>query len=539
MPDEHAKKVIKLYEASKEMRHNFDSQFEDIRKLVRPDTLRFNSGVNVPGQDNYDHVYDGTAKDAAQELAAGLISHIVNPADRFFDLTINEKEELKFDHQSLLWLDQVSQQIYDQYSIEEGRFNMAMDEAFLDLVAFGTTVIFNYWSPKRQHLMFRTYPLAACTLLEDDDEMVDTVFRVMARTYSQLVKQFGENGITPDIKKSAQENPQKKFTILHAVMPRIDRKLNKLTAENKPFASDWICIETKETLMKSGFDQFPYLTPRWRKYADEVYGRSPAMTCIDDVKMLNKFEYLLLKAGTKAIDPALLVPNDGFILPIRSAPGSINYKEPDAGNIEMLPMSDKLPFSEEKAQQKREFIRKCFHSDWLRMEKQNVEMTAYEVQDRREEKLRLLAPSLSRIEMELLSKMITFSYNTLAQKDYIPEAPPNLDGRKLKIEYTSPASKAQLGIKVVAMDRYIQRLLPLSDRNPEIMDNLDVDAYAQELSIYQGTPRKIVRDPKVRDQIRGDRQEQEQMAQVAQLAEPATKSIKNLADAQQAGGIPL
>ena len=43
--------------------------------------------------------------------------------------------------------------------------------------------------------------------------------------------------------------------------------------------------EEKTLLEEGGFDEFPYMVPRWSKVAGEIYGRSPSMTSLPDIKI--------------------------------------------------------------------------------------------------------------------------------------------------------------------------------------------------------------------------------------------------------------
>ncbi len=45
----------------------------------------------------------------------------------------------------------------------------------------------------------------------------------------------------------------------------------------------------------------------------EVYGRSPAMTVLPEIKMVNEMSQTVLNAGQKALDPPLLLQEDGAL----------------------------------------------------------------------------------------------------------------------------------------------------------------------------------------------------------------------------------
>ena len=92
-----------------------------------------------------------------------------------------------------------------------------------------------------------------------------------------------------------------------------------------PFQSVYMEYETGHIISIGGFREFPYVVPRYLKASNEIYGRSPGMNSLPDVKVLNKMVEVSMKAAQKQVDPPLLVPDDAMILPIRTAPGSLNY----------------------------------------------------------------------------------------------------------------------------------------------------------------------------------------------------------------------
>jgi len=250
---------------------------------------------------------------------------------------------------------------------------------------------------------------------------------------------------------------------------------------------------------------------------------------LPDIKMLNRLEFQTLKAVSKATDPPLIVPSEAFLVPLKTAPGSVNYKEPGSDKVETLEISRGFPISEEKADQKREAIRKMFFNDLIRLEKENVEMTAYEAQDRSERKLRLVAPMLGRQEAELLGPMLTLSYLLCVRHGAV--APPPKEFGAMKIEYTSPAARAQTGMRAFAMDRYIQRLIPAAQLNPSILDIVDWDSYSRELAEAMGTTPKILFSPEAMAKNRQAKAQEQQQAAMMEAAEPASKALKNLSDA--------
>ncbi len=525
--------LLERYEKMKTLRSPFDRDLLDIRDLVRPITVAFN---NITGQYNMtrpETLYDGTAPQALEDLAGALSSYLTNPAERWFEIQLEGDYAATRDPDTLAWLEQVTEIIYNQYRNENVNINATLHECYLDIGGFGTTCAYQEWNQKLDCLSFSSKPLAQCFFMEDNTGRIDTVTRIMTWTVRQIKQEFGEVLPKKLMEIKDQDRPME---VLHFVFPRTDKIRGRVDGANKPFASVWVCLTTQEVLFESGYDSFPYHVGRWTKLAGEIYGRGPAKKCLPDIKMLNQMEKTLLKAGQKQVDPPLVLRNEGFLLPIKTAPGSLIYKEDEEAQITPLRFEGNLPWGEEKANQKRAFIEKCFCADWIRMEKENVEMTAYEVQDRRDEKLRMLAPMLGRMVNELHSPMIARSYFLLNQHNKIPPSPQMLQGRKLRVGYLSPASRAQTGAKATLISRHLQDLLPFAQTNPEILDSINIDGVARELALARGIPRSVIRSEEEVAQLRDSRKQMQQMQQVAGIAEPASKAIKNLADAQAQGG---
>ena len=536
MTPEQLKSLMADHDELRGNRYYWEGHWQDIRELVRPAGEEIRK-VTTPGRVKNQFTYDSTAADSCVELAGGLQSFLMSPGQRWFDLAIAGEPEISQDFETVAWLQETADAIYAQFQSPVTQFNLAVSEAMIDICSYGTTAVAEEWNSKEGMCLFRTSPLRDCWIRENSDAKVDSLHRSFRMTIRQLVQQFGEDAIPEKVRQNPQ-NPaslNREWEVIHIVRPRTDRNIRSFTKTNMPFASFWILRDTGDLLLESGFREFPFMVPRWLKLSDETYGRSPAMLTLPDIKMLNAMAKTFIKVSQKIADPPLVLPNDGFMLPINTHPGSMIFKEPGSEPIEQLPSGERnLPITWEVLKGQQEKVRQGFFIDFLRLGKENKEMTATEVQDRRDEKLRFLAPMLGRQESEFLGPVIKRTYNLLRWHDKIREAPPSMQGKTLRVEYVSPAAKAQQGIKGINMGRYIQEILPLAEVSPGVMDTIDFDAYAQELAVLRNVDRTILRDPEEIATIRDERKEMEQAQQMAQLAEPASKAMKNIAEAQTA-----
>lgn len=528
--DDKAVALLKRFDELKHERSTYEHFWQEIRELVRPGTSDFQKQF-YPGDVRTDRIYDGTAPQALMELSGALHSFMTSPAERWFAL---DTDPSTTDPESLAWLEAVADLIFHEYSKSESSFNSSMQEAYQDIAAFGTCIVNQEYV---DGIRFRSMALADCFLSEDSDGLIDGVYRKVKLNLRQLRQQFGDESLPREVKESKEEN--QKRDVAHMVFPRTDRVAGKLNSQSMPFASYWVLCKPAMVLRESGFQALPYHVGRWDKLAMETYGRGPAIQCLPDIKMLNRMEFTNIKAAQKAADPPLTVPNDGFLAPIKTSPGSINMMEPGGGEIQALPTSDKLMIALEYTEQKRAFIRSCFFADWVKLVPKKERQTAYEISELVEQQLRMMAPYTGRINTELHGPMIERSFDLLSEHGRLPAPPAQLQGQKLKVVYISTSAQAQKGQKAVAMGRFLQDLIPLFQINPEIMDAVDFDAYAQNFALARMTPRGILRTPEQIASIRSKREEDQQLAAVTENLEPASKAVKNLADAQKAAAFGL
>ena len=289
-------------------------------------------------------------------------------------------------------------------------------------------------------------------------------------------------------------------------------------------------------LSEKGFNEFPYAVPRYLKSSNEIYGRSPAMNALPDVKMLNLMSKTSIKAAQKQIDPPLMVPDDGFMMPIRTVPGGLNYyRAGTRERIEPLNIGANNPVGIQMEEQRRDAIRQNFFVDQL-ISVQGPQMTATEVIQRNEEKMRILGPVLGRLQSELLQPLITRCFNILLRNKKFKEIPDFLGNQNIEIEYVSPLAKAQKTGELQALMRGIEIMGSLQNVAP-VMDYLDTDNLVMHIKDVLGIPAKILKSKGQVQQIRQEQaqqmaqqQEMQQQMQEAEIANKAAPLAKVLGE---------
>ena len=482
-------------------RSNWEKHWQELADYMLPrkaDIVK----KRTQGDKRTELIYDGTAIHAVELLASSLHGMLTSPSTPWFSMRFRERE-LQGSDAANEWLESCIDQMYQAF--HRSNFQQEVHELYFDLVVFGTGAI--YVEGADDGVRFGTRHIAEISISEDANGVVDTVYRKFKMTARAMEQQFGRDALPPAVLKDVENSPYTEHTILHAVYPRAGKPGR--AAKNKAIASVYYHMDSKALLSESGFDDFPFMVPRFVKDSVSVYGRSPAMTALPDVKMLNKMCEVTIRAAQKQIDPPLMVPDDGFIMPIRTTPGSLNfYRAGTRDRMEPLNIGANNPLGLNMEEQRRNAIRQAFYVDQLLLS-QGQTMTATEVLQRNEEKMRLLGPVLGRLQSEMLQPLISRVFGILLRNGVLPPAPEELQGRDIEIEYVSPLAKAQKLTDLQSMLRGFEVMMQIAEVAP-VMDYLDSDKLVKYLVDTTGIPATVIRSDEEVARLRRQAQAQQQ-----------------------------
>ncbi|HAW74458.1 MAG TPA: hypothetical protein DCW74_01840, partial [Alteromonas australica] len=167
-------------------------------------------------------------------------------------------------------------------------------------------------------------------------------------------------------------------------------------------------------------------------------------------------------------------------------------------------------------EQRRQAIQAAFYVDQLILS-QGPQMTATEVVQRTEEKMRLLGPVLGRLQAELLQPLIGRVYNLMVRQKQFAAAPDFMRDSDIEIEYVSPLAKAQRQGDIQSALRMLELFGPLAQLDQSALDYIDVDGMSKYLLKTLSVPATTIRGQSEVDEIRQKRQvEQEQITEQQQ-----------------------
>ena len=513
------KNLFKRFDKLKSQRQNWEAHWQEVADYMMPRKADVTK-TRSKGDKRTELIFDSSPLQALELLAASLHGMLTNPSTPWFALRFKE-EDMDGEDEAKEWLESATDVMYTAFN--RSNFQQEIFELYHDLITFGTAAMF-IDEDEEDLLKFSTRHINEMYIAENDKGRIDTIFRKFKLSARSAYQKFGDKASANILMKN-QKDPYEEVEILHAVYPRSDFNPKKQDKSNMPYASVYMDYASGDELSVSGYKEFPFVVPRYLKASHEIYGRSPAMTALPDVKMLNEMSKTTIKAAQKQVDPPLLVPDDGFILPVRTVPGGLNfYRSGTRDRIEPLNIGANNPLGLNMEEQRRNAIRNAFYVNQLMMQ-QGPQMTATEVIQRNEEKMRLLGPVLGRLQSELLKPLIDRAFNILLRKNQFRPAPDFLAGKDIEIEYVSPLAKAQKSTELQSIMRAIEIMGSLANVAP-VFDHINMDKLVRHLADIVGVPQKIL---KPQSQLNAERQQKEQQQQ-------QMKQMQQLQQVAQAGG---
>jgi hypothetical protein len=531
--------LVKRKGKLKAQRGTWETHWQDLSNYVLPNSADF-SLRRSKGDKRTTLLYDSTGVHANEMLAAGLHGMLTNPASNWFSLRIkDDSQNIGGDFEAKQWLEDTTNAVMAEISAPSVAFPSHIHEYYLSLCSIGTACMFVGEPATREGISFRSIHVDEIFIAENADGIIDTVFRGFKMTVRQIVQKWGEESLSPRIKRMYEKQEfEKEIDLLHCVYPREDVDRSKKAATMLPVASVYIDEKEHHVLAEGGFDEMPYMVSRWAKTVGEVFGRSPAMTALPDIKMLQEIMKTTIKAAQKIVDPPLLVPDDGVLGPIRTIPGGLNYYRASSGaRIEPLLTGGNIGISYEMMTDLRERIRTTFFLDQLQFQGA-PRMTATEVIERTERTLRLLGPTLGRLQSEFLGPMIERIYGVLSRGGRLPEPPQSVAEQELRIEYVSPLARAQRQSETQGIMRTLEFIGPIAGMDPQAAQVIKGADTVRHIAELNGVPpmllksnEELMEEAKAQQEAQAAQQQMMQGAQVMDMMQKGANVAKTAGDA--------
>jgi hypothetical protein len=534
MADSRADICLSQHERLMTQRSTFEKVWQQIEDRINPTDVQFSSTVaNVTkGQQNTEKVFDATPGLALDRFKAAIHS-LVTPRNQTWHKLKTMDEELADDQEVTRYLEEVTKRLFAaRYG---ANFDTEVQGCYYASGKFGSMGLYVGERPGRG-LYYRSVPMKQLFFAENEFGVVDLVHRDFFFTARQAFQKWGTK-LPRVIQVAAEKYPESEYRFLHVVKPRSDADVSRKDYRGMEFVSYYISYDGREVVEEGGFRTFPYAVGRYDLTSGDVYGRSPCMTILPDVKMLNEMNRTTIQAAQLALLPPMLVHRDGILDAMRLTPGALNYGGVDDNGRQMvqpLNIGGNVNIGLELMEQKRAIINDALLSTLFQILVDKPNITATEAMLRAQEKGQLIGPTGARIESEFLSTMLTREIDILAAAGQLPPMPAQLAerGGLYEIEYDSPLSRAREAEGGVAILRTFEQLTPLAQvAGPSVFKRFNVDAISSELARLNGMPAKLLYTDDEMEEIDAQQAQQAELQQILQAAPVAASAAKDIAQA--------
>lgn len=516
------------------------AHYKEISDYLLPRSGRFFVQDHNKGQRRHNNIYDSTGTRALRVLGAGLMGGATSPARPWFRLAVQDQSVMQ-SAAVKLWLAEVTTMMFNVF--QRSNTYRALHSMYEEMGAFGTTasIVAEDFQDVIRHYPLTTGEFCIATNWRGE---VCTLYREFQNTVGQLVGEFGRKNCSLTVQNLFDRGALDSWvTVIHAIEPRSDRNPAKVDALNMAWSSKYFEIGSNEGqyLRESGYKTFPALTPRWATSGGDIYGNSPGMEALGDIKQLQHEQLRKAQGIDYMTKPPLQVPVSMKNMGVETLPGGISYVDqssPHSGIKTAFEVRLDLSHLLGDIQDVRSRIKETFYTDLFLMlaNQTDSRMTATEVAERHEEKLLMLGPVLERLHNELLDPLIDMTFARLVASGTLPPAPTELHGLDLNVEYVSVLAQAQRAVATNGIDRFVGNLGQVAQFKPDVLDNFDSDKWAEMYSDMLGVdPQLIVPGPQVA-LIRKARAAQQQQQQQMEQMQQATQAAKNLGQTPTNGG---
>src|SRR5262245_61484932 len=522
-PDPKAKDVVRDWERGRADLGTTLSHCQQVANYLYPDRADFLIDRS-PGQKRMQYVFSAAPLYSHELGAAGLHSMLTSDTLPWFS-TMPDDERLWQNPEVQAWFQAADKADYNIFNSPWRNFAPQSHEVYLDVLAFGTACMALLPSD-RSDVLFSTRHLKECAFFENEEDRIDQVSRRWPWTAKQAWDKWGE-GAGPSVVKemadstdtasfggSSTGNPAKKFWFHHRVKPRAVRDPQRADAKHKLYESIYVNETDMLVLSEGGFDRFPYIVPRLAKNSAEVWGRGRGMMLLPDIKMLNEWMKIFYRHGQKVVAPPLMLPDDGFIVPIKTTPDSFNYYRAGTrptDRIAPIPLGgdmklgmDVILFLENK-------IKEGFFNNLMLTPTDPRDpasagkgVTATFTDRQKAENMRALSPLNSRLNAEWSAQLVegvrAINWARSVARRFGPGSPYPPPAEMLRqahwhSEFKSPIALAQRASELTAIDQLMQRQLQLKQMDPSTAMIVDAEAVIRLEARDLNVPVEVLKTP--------------------------------------------
>jgi hypothetical protein len=477
------KGVVESYRRAKEMRTAWEAHWQECYDYALPQR---NGAIRAarPGEKKTDKLFDATATDAVDQLAASLLAEMTPPWSRWFGLTTGAEATPEDTEVLAPELEKAAAALQSHFDLSN--FSIEVHQCYLDLITAGSAcLLFEEAEPgEASAFRFTAIPLSQVVLEEGPSGRLDTTYRRSHMTRARINARFPKATLPETLLRREDNQAEPRVAVIEAVVPdKAGFAYMAVAEQDRNGAGEPLVLD------HGRFVQSPFINFRWLKAPGETYGRSPVMKALPDIKTANKVVELVLKNASIAVTGIWQAEDDGVLNPanIKLVPGTIIPKAVGSAGLTPLAAPGRFDVSQLVLDDLRGNIRKALLADKLG-QPDSPRMSATEVLERSADMSRMLGATYGRLQSELLTPLITRAMAILGRRGEIENI--RIDGRIIDLEYKSPLARNQA--RREAQDTLLW-LNAVGAMGPEAQATIDQAAAVRWLGKAFGVPSELMR----------------------------------------------
>lgn len=507
-----AEQLTARFNRAKRIRENWNSKFEECYEYSMPARESFYEEGR--GSVKTDKIFDETAVVGVQEFASRLQAGIVPNFARWAELVAGSEVPPEESSAVNRALESVTDFIFE--ILQSSNFAQEVHESFLDL-AVGTACLQVSEGDALNPIRFTAIPLTHLYLDCGPDDRIDHVFRYRTMRASNIKIAFPKATLSADMQdklSSGHDDFVKLVDCTYRVYTSVEEQYQRVVfdpQEKHIFFSE----------IYKGTGSNPYIPFRWAKSAGEIYGRGPLMNAMPAIKTCNLTVQMILENAQMSISGMYQMEDDGVVNPdtIQLVPGTIIPVAPGSSGLRAVGPAGNFDVAQLVLNDMRMNIRKALYNDMLG-NPDRTPMSATEVSQRMADLSRQIGSAFGRLQAELVGPLLQRVIYILKKQGRINI--PTVNNREIKIQSTSPLSRAQSQQDIVVFDRFVE--LVQGRFGPQLVNLLvKSEEAAKYLADKFGVPERL---------LRSDAERGEMMAQIAmQLGAAQSGEVPTMGEA--------
>ena len=392
-----------LYKRALDMREPWLNRWDSARKYTMPTT-----------DDNVATLFDATASDAADNLAASIYTLLTPPESMWLQLV--PESDLSPDAEYATHV--------LRSHLNDSNFYTTIHQCYMDLVVLGTACLFMGQNPigASSAFSFSAIPMSDIAILPN------AVFHTTSMSARDVMEKYPTWTPPANLRDTIKNDPDISLKLVQSLVG------TEFTA--------WLDVggDIENNIVSRGtFETNPYIIFRWAVVSGELYGRGPVMRALPDIKTANKVVELVLKNATIAVSGIWQADDDGVINlnNINLTPGAIIPKAVGSSGLTPLTSGANFDVSQIILKDLRDRIRHTLLADRIGLLSEK-EMTATEILARNADMMRILGATYGRLLHEFIRPLCDRGLQILSARGLIEPIKLNSDA---ELKYIAPIAQ--------------------------------------------------------------------------------------------------